>query len=57
MSKAAEKPRLWRCRFCGNAVLRPERPTECYHCRRGESARQLNDDRLFQRVTAGEVEL
>jgi rubrerythrin len=58
VSEASDaKPRLWRCRFCGNAVLRPGRPTKCYHCRRGESELQLNDERLFQQMTAEEVRL
>lgn len=41
---------FWVCRFCGNARFLLERPTKCFHCRRGESALQLNDERLFERV-------
>jgi len=52
-----EALRLWRCRFCGSAVLQPARPERCLHCRRGESDLQLNDERLFQRVRDSEVDL
>jgi rubrerythrin len=41
---------VWACRFCGNLMLREERPTKCLNCRRGESDLQLNDDRLFEKV-------
>lgn len=26
----------WRCRYCGNVMLRKGRPTRCLQCRRGE---------------------
>jgi rubrerythrin len=43
----ATAQRRWCCTFCGNVVALQERPTECYHCRRGESELQLNESRLF----------
>lgn len=46
---------LWRCTFCGNVLIRDVRPTKCFQCRRGESERQLNDDRLFAEFSIGEL--
>lgn len=41
--------RVWRCRFCGLLRSLRTRPTECYHCRRGEH--EFGDTRLFESVS------
>jgi len=46
---------LWRCTFCGNLVVRDDRPTACLQCRRGESERQLNETRLFIEIVVQEL--
>jgi hypothetical protein len=51
----AAPSRLWRCTFCGTIRATDERPTRCFHCRRGESRHQLNEVRLFLKFELEEL--
>jgi len=53
VSDGSRGEQLWKCRYCGNVLIRRERPTECYHCRRGEN--DYGETRLFAPITVSDL--